>query len=97
MSNSVPKALVGLLPKFFQKRKEDLEVLLICIDNKDFQKIQDVGHRISGTAYSFGFNDIGDVAVKIEKEGKNKNLEGAKIQIEEYKRQCERMEYTIDE
>lgn len=52
--------------KYIERRKTDLQVCEQALQKKDFESIARVGHQIKGNAASFGFNDLGTIAIDME-------------------------------
>lgn len=52
--------------KYIERRKTDLESCEQALRSKDFEAIARVGHQIKGNAASFGFDDLGTIAIDME-------------------------------
>lgn len=52
--------------KYIERRKTDLESCEQALKSKDFDAIARVGHQIKGNAASFGFDDLGAIAIDME-------------------------------
>lgn len=66
MKAVIDKSIEGLIPLFFNKRHEDIKLLNDYISTKEYEEIQKVGHRVSGTAGNYGFLDLADIARSLE-------------------------------
>ncbi len=58
--------IIKLLPKYFATREEDLDIVKKAISEKDYQTIKKIGHRVKGSAKSYGFAEIGDLSQQLE-------------------------------
>lgn len=66
MKAVIDKSIEGLIPLFFNKRQEDIKLLSDYISEHQYEEIQKVGHRVSGTAGNYGFLDLADIARSLE-------------------------------
>lgn len=51
---------------YLQRRKDDLEMSLISLSQGDFEKVAKIGHQIKGSAHTFGYERLGDIAERLE-------------------------------
>ncbi len=66
MKAFIDRSIEGLIPLFFSKRQEDIKLLNDYITAHQYEEIQKVGHRVSGTAGNYGFLDLADIARSLE-------------------------------
>jgi HPt (histidine-containing phosphotransfer) domain-containing protein len=59
--------------RYLSRRQEDLTACWAALRESDFKALQDVAHKVKGTARSFGFNDLEAIAVKLEEQAIEKN------------------------
>lgn len=52
--------------KYIERRKTDLENCEQALQGKDFEALARVAHQIKGNAASFGFDDLGHIAIDME-------------------------------
>ncbi len=69
------KMLQKLMPQYFATRIEDLQTLNEAIDDGNFSTIKKIGHRVKGSAKSYGFQEIGDLSYELEKAAENADKE----------------------
>ena len=62
---------------FVEKSTSDLSDLQDAIDNGDMQQVIEVSHSIKGASGNLGFTEIYTVAEGVEKNAREKSLEGA--------------------
>ena len=61
--------------KYLQRRKEDILNLEISLNNKDFESIANIGHKLKGNGSTFGFVLISDVGNKLEIAANNHSID----------------------
>ncbi len=69
------KMLQKLMPQYFATRMEDLQTLNAAIGDGNFSTIKKIGHRVKGSAKSYGFQEIGDLSYELEKAAENADKE----------------------
>jgi len=57
----------ALIPLFVSTRRTDLAELRAALDVGDLELVRQVGHRIRGTAQSYGFIELGELATALER------------------------------
>jgi len=63
---SVEKMLVDLVPGFLKNKMDDLQSINNMIQQKDYGKIQKIGHNWKGACPSYGFHYLGEVGKQFE-------------------------------
>lgn len=75
---SVDKILADLVPGFLKNKIDDLHFINDMIQQKDYSKIQKIGHNWKGACPSYGFHYLGEVGKQFEllvQNGEYKSLE----------------------
>ncbi|MCX7810758.1 MAG: Hpt domain-containing protein [Leptospiraceae bacterium] len=67
----ISKELEDLIPLFKQETQKNLELLKQAIQNKDFEGIRFISHKIKGSCGSYGFDYMSKLAKQIEDNSKN--------------------------
>jgi HPt (histidine-containing phosphotransfer) domain-containing protein len=62
-----PEDLRDLAIAYVETRKHDMAALKDALTRKDFEFIQRHSHKTKGTAASYGFIELGDIAKSLEK------------------------------
>lgn len=62
--------------KYIERRKTDLETCKSALKQKDFDSIARVGHQVKGNAATFGYDDLGEIAIDLEKCALKKDAAG---------------------
>lgn len=70
-----PQFVKKLLPSYFKVRDQDLELVRKALSTRDFESIKSIGHRIKGSARSYGFEEVGRLSQKLEDAALQDNLE----------------------
>lgn len=52
--------------KYIERRKTDLQSCEQALQSKDFETLARVAHQIKGNAVSFGFDELGNIAIDLE-------------------------------
>jgi HPt (histidine-containing phosphotransfer) domain-containing protein len=78
----VSEDVIDLIPGFFERRQTDLEQLRTELRRGDAAAIAFRAHTIKGSAGSFGFGHLSDLAAGLEKAGKSADLLAAGELIE---------------
>jgi|GEM_PF-3037691 len=62
------------LPNYYRQRGEDLKVLRAAIAANDWTKLVFIGHKIKGSAATYGFPELGQACAELEKFAQENNL-----------------------
>ena len=61
MTVHVDVELEHMMPGFLERRRDDLESIREALDWADFQAIQFLAHRMTGSGAGYGFDRISDI------------------------------------
>ena len=61
--------LADLIPAYLANRRSNLQEGWHALRNRDFNCLQRIGHRVRGTAASYGFDLLGTAAIDLEAAG----------------------------
>ncbi|MEO5668787.1 MAG: Hpt domain-containing protein [Bdellovibrionota bacterium] len=67
--------LADLIPTYIAIQKQTIAQLTEALIGSDFQTIQDLAHRIKGSAACYGFKPYGDLAARLEEVSKQKEIQ----------------------
>lgn len=62
----VDRTLEELIPRFLERRRDDVATIETLVGAGDFETIQSMGHSIKGSGGGYGFDPITDYGVEIE-------------------------------
>lgn len=68
--------LEDLIPQFLDNRKKDIETLEHLVAQNDLQAVSQLAHKIKGAASSYGFNELSELASKMEMQTKSNQSAG---------------------
>jgi HPt (histidine-containing phosphotransfer) domain-containing protein len=71
----IDKDLEEIVPAFLEGRKRDIEIIKKLVIANNFEELKSVGHKIKGTAGSYGFMDLSKIGAMIEEAADAKNIE----------------------
>lgn len=69
------KYLAKLIPTYLKTRLEDMVKLQSALENSDFRTIGQLGHKIKGSAASYGFPKVSDASHELESAAQKEDLE----------------------
>ncbi|QTA92509.1 response regulator [Desulfonema magnum] len=65
-----------LIPIFFETNRQEIRELQNAVAKRDYKMIQRIGHRLKGASLCYGFEEMGDISLRIENAGREKkNIE----------------------
>jgi HPt (histidine-containing phosphotransfer) domain-containing protein len=70
---TIPEKLRPLIPKFLERTNEAVAQLRAALAAGDAKTLQDIGHRLRGTAGGYGFGELGELAKQLEEAAKAGN------------------------
>ncbi len=67
----VERTLESLIPRFLQRRRDDVVAIERLVAAGDFETIQSMGHSIKGSGGGYGFDPVTDLGAAIEAAAKD--------------------------
>lgn len=83
----IPAKLKPLVPRFLERTAQALEQLRTALAAGDTRQLQEIGHRLRGTAGGYGFHRLGDLAGQLEeaaRAGEERRLPDLVMAMEEH-------------
>ncbi|MFP5258651.1 MAG: response regulator [Acidobacteriota bacterium] len=77
-----PGRLTALLPFFFDTSEQGLAEARQALAQGDLETVRRQGHRLKGSAGSYGFGELGEAAAALEQAGGNGEREAAQAALE---------------
>ena len=77
--------LSDLIPGYLANREMDIAAIHDALGKNDFDTIRNIGHGMKGSGGGYGFEDISDIGMLIEKSAKDGQVETILIQIKRLK------------
>jgi HPt (histidine-containing phosphotransfer) domain-containing protein len=62
----LPGVLLGLIPRYLENRRREVQILAQAYQKRDFQTIQGIGHKLKGNAASYGFEYLTEIGTNLE-------------------------------
>ena len=75
-----------MIAKYIERRKQDYADCLTALGKEDYETFLRIGHQLKGNAASFGFDDLGLIAVEMEKAAKVRDLSQIKISLDKFEK-----------
>jgi HPt (histidine-containing phosphotransfer) domain-containing protein len=75
---AVEPDLMGLIPNFLTRKRDDLQTLKDALESGDLTAIARLGHKIKGEGGSFGFDAMSDIGAALEIAGNQSDTEAAR-------------------
>jgi len=63
---TVDEDLAELVPGFLKKKQGELAQLRSCLEEKNFEKVRQLGHKLKGTFSMYGFEFLSDACATVE-------------------------------
>jgi HPt (histidine-containing phosphotransfer) domain-containing protein len=76
--------------RYLARRHQDATDCPSKIENQDWAYFERLGHQLKGNAPSYGFDDLQQIALKIELSARERDLLKLKSNIEEFQSWVER-------
>lgn len=70
--------LEPIMPRFFEIRRDDIQLINEALEKNDYETITRIGHSMKGAGAGYGFEYITEIGINIEEAGKNRDLERIK-------------------
>ncbi len=80
-----------LLQLFIENTQPGLEKMRLALQGQDFATVEQQAHRIKGSSANVGVLLMPDVAAQLERQARDKTLEGATERVEALERQLEQV------
>lgn len=71
----VDEEIEDLIPGFLENRASDVKTLLQALQEKDYETIRSLGHKMKGSGGGYGFDALTDLGHELEEASKEKNPE----------------------
>lgn len=86
--------LEDLIPDYLANRGKELEKLIELFDKKDFTQIQAIGHKLRGSAGSYGFSDLSEIGKEFEEKSKVSDSTSIGHALNQYRLYLKRIKVT---
>lgn len=76
--------LADLIPDYLEGRHKELLNLKEALQEENYSLIQGIGHKLRGSAGSYGFSPLSDVGQELEENGKVQNKQNIEMALDKY-------------
>lgn len=84
--------LEDIVPGFLENRRNDIVKLLSFFEERNYDELERIGHKVSGSAGGYGFHGLGKIAKSIEVNAPMSNDDELGKLILEFKQYVENVE-----
>jgi HPt (histidine-containing phosphotransfer) domain-containing protein len=88
----IDKDLEEIVPAFLEGRKKDTELIKKFVLDKNFEELRSIGHKLKGTAGSYGFMGLSKIGAQIEEAAKASNIDALNKLSLEYENHIKQVE-----
>jgi len=81
---TVARDLEDLIPVFMSNRRKELDTLRAALASADFDQLRQLGHRMKGVGYSYGFDHVSTLGKHIEEGARSGDRVTLEARIGEY-------------
>lgn len=74
-----------LRQRYLERRLQDVQDCFSRLSNRDWAYFEKLGHQLKGHAPSYGFDDLQEIALKIEVHAKEKDISNLQSCINDFK------------
>jgi hypothetical protein len=86
LTAEVDAELADLMPQYLSNRWVDLRDMRRCLADKTYPEIVSITHRIRGTAASYGFLGLGDIADALQQAARDGDDDAIARSLDDYDR-----------
>ncbi len=79
---SIDRNIKKLIPTFLKNKRADGVQLFRSLEAQDYARLKKDAHTIKGTSWMFGFQELGDLCLGLEKAAEAKDQESAGVSVE---------------
>ena len=93
----IDKELEDLIPDYLKNRTKEIIELKNAFEQNDFALIQASGHKLRGSAGSYGFSGLSEIGKELEEKSKVKDTASVKNALIKYEHYLNRLEISYSE
>jgi HPt (histidine-containing phosphotransfer) domain-containing protein len=75
--------LQDLVPNFLEHKRSDIGFIRLAIDQRDFQAVSEIGHKMKGEGGSFGFDAVTVMGAALEQAALHQDVASLNHTLEE--------------
>lgn len=78
-----------MMIRYLERRTRELQDCERFLADKQFTKLEKVGHQLRGNGVTFGFPELSDIGMKLEQSSQDQDLPSTQEALEEFSRWVE--------
>jgi HPt (histidine-containing phosphotransfer) domain-containing protein len=78
-----------MMTRYLERRIRELEDCQRFLADKQFTKLEKVGHQLRGNGVTFGFPELSSIGIKLEQSSQDKDLPSTHEALQEFSRWVE--------
>ncbi len=90
LMSQIEPEILKLVPQYIDNRKADLAILKTAFECQKYEEIAKIGHKIKGSAKSYGLPELGEFGAKLEQSAQLQELHSIKDTLD-------RMDHLLSE
>jgi PAS domain S-box-containing protein len=80
----VSKDLMEIITSYLERRNEEIKHLRLALDDDDLKSVEELGHKLRGSAGSYGFSELSQIGQKIEEAAKSLDYQQLEFEFRRY-------------
>jgi len=89
---SVSQTIRSIIPQYLQDQRGAATSILVALEQRDYQTIQELGHKMRGSGGSFGFDALTNIGHSLEEAAQSRNQEAIRHWHYELSRYLDRVD-----
>ena len=89
---SVPQMIQSLVPRYLQDQRGVATSILVALEQRDYQTVQELGHKMRGSGGSFGFDLLSRIGQNLEEAAQSRDRDAIRHWHHELSRYLDRVE-----
>ena len=73
-----------ILSRYMERRKKDLEVCLINLEEENYSELEKVGHQLKGNGLTFGHPDLSSIGSHLEVAAAAQNQKEIELALKDF-------------
>lgn len=93
---TIDEELEDLIPNYLTNKQKDIEMMRQALAEKDYEKVQLIGHSMKGSGGGYGFEEISEIGRTIEEAAINNDADDVERHIQRLDDYLERVEVVYE-
>jgi CheY-like chemotaxis protein len=89
---SIPQAIRSIIPQYLQDQRGAATSILVALEERDYQTIRELAHKMRGSGGSFGFDTLTNIGQNLEEAAQSKDQEAVRRWHHELNRYLDRVQ-----